>query len=202
MLPPDTDSSNIIERLILVAGQKAADDKESDEDNLANAPQGSKVKPPTLAMSKNPTGTQMSENTNQNEGTQQQNADKAAAILMSNYQETKRSDLKDRVKKLVETGRVSGEYADKKLYPQVTGFKMSLDMVDDSGQMPTPDVENLIEALESANPLTGKSIQMSMPAGSEAVENPFEGVNMEGEHEPSEEDMDKLLDNLFTGTSL
>jgi hypothetical protein len=145
-LPEDTTRENFLVSLKLVLTQKLADKREqSTEQGIDQRPQDAKVQSPSLAMS-------------QTVATPDLKTDSATIILMNMLLKDKRKSLKDRVNKLVETGRLAKAYAEKNLYPRIDAFKMSASDLTADGSFPTSPVEDLISGLEEAIPLAGPSL--------------------------------------------
>lgn len=147
-LPEDVTRENFLQSLKLVLTQKLADQREQKtEDSVRQRPEGAVSKSPSIAMSK----------TNQSTESNSQSTSKTDVILMSMLNKNKRKELKDRVKRLVETARIGKEYADK-LFARVDAFAMSSADINDKGEFNTSSLEDLIEGLEEAMPLTGPSV--------------------------------------------
>jgi hypothetical protein len=173
ILPEDTNRDSLIERLRLVLRQKLADEQkqQQEEESALNRPADGMTKNPSIAMS----GTVK---------TDQQQSNASESILMGMLLKTKRKSLKERVDALVATGKCSKAYADEKLYPKVEGFKMSqADLLEDGTDFKTSTLEELIEGLEAAQPLTGGSItsdpnyNAQRPADSQLMDLPSDAEN-------------------------
>jgi len=78
--------------------------------------------------------------------------------------------LTEKVQKLVDTGRVTKEYADAALVPQISGYQMSFQ----NGEVAKPAVLQVVEALESVPALKPDNFQManSLPGGASIVPPP------------------------------
>lgn len=140
-LPEDTTRENFLDSLTLVLTQKLADQQEQQtQEPLTMRPNDANTQTPSIAMSQTVT------------------PNKSEAILMSMLNKSKKKELKDRIDKLVGTGRTSKDYADKVLYPRCEAFAMSASDLTDKGDFNKSSLEELIEGLEAATPLVGPSL--------------------------------------------
>lgn len=129
-LPPDTNAENLIERIVSTGGQKLADLEQ------ANKGTESTTVPPEGAASQ-PTPVALSEQHKQ---------------LMTLATRTQQEGLVQRIHGLIQTGRVSQDFATKNLLPLVNGFQLSLDQL---GQPVVSPLETTLTALEAQpSPLT------------------------------------------------
>lgn len=191
-LPESTTRETLVKDLILILTQKIVDQQQQQEEmmGMGQQPQGSQVRNPSIAMSTvTPAPVQPS--------SEPSALDKRLALLMSNLGGEKKTSLKDRIKKLIATGRCGKDYADKNLLPQVESFVMG--EMDDAGNFAKQPIEVVIEALESAQPLAMGSLLedpqglTDAPEGYDVQEPPAE--LFAGENAAlSDEQMDTLLD--------
>ena len=140
-LPEDTTRENFLDSLILVLTQKLADQQEAKtQEPLTMRPNDAATQSPSIAMSETVAPS------------------KSDAILMSMLNKSKKKELKERIDKLVGTGRTSKDYAEKALYPRCEAFAMSAADLNDKGEFNKTPLEELIEGLEAATPLVGPSL--------------------------------------------
>lgn len=140
-LPEDTTRENFLDSLTLVLTQKLADQQEQQtQEPLTMRPNDANTQSPSIAMSQTVT------------------PNKSEAILMSMLNKSKKKELKERIDKLVGTGRTSKDFADKMLYPRCEAFAMSAADLNDKGDFNKSSLEELIEGLEAATPLVGPSL--------------------------------------------
>lgn len=150
-IPEDTTRENFLQVLKIVLTQALASDQEAQKDEQLNTrPSDGQTKTPSIAMTQ--TVQKTAEPVTQ---------DKAAAILMSMLVKDKKKVLKERIAKLISTGRVGKAYADANLYPKAEAFSMSASDLTESGEFPKGSLEDLLDGLEQATPLVGESLLSS-----------------------------------------
>jgi hypothetical protein len=183
-MPPTTDRDNFIANLSVCLRQKAADkqEQEKEQEALTQRPAGANTNAPSIAMSQQASG-----NVN--------SSDAVLAVMMSNLVKTKKGSLKERIDRLVATGRVRKDYADSRLYPKVEALIMSPEQVMAAkGEIPRDGVEDLIEALEETQPLAGGAMSdnsaahWGRPPGADV-----EGVPNEGTPDIAQVDADEII---------
>lgn len=164
-LPEDTTQENFFERAGIAIRQKLASEihdktSEDEEEVTTSDPSGKTPSGAPIAMSANTT-----------------NYEKQTALLFSNYLASKRGTLKDRVKKLVSSGRISAKYAEEFLTPKVEALTLSntsVDELDENGNLPETEIEKLVSGLESASAedLTQKGATNSEQPSGDKLEPP------------------------------
>lgn len=192
-LPEDTTRENFLESLTLVLTQKLADQQEKDQqEEVTDRPNDASTKTPSIAMSE----------TTQKTESQAPKQDAASAILMNMLLKDKRKALKDRVQKLIETGRVGKSYAEKTLLPKIEAFSMSATDLTAAGDFPKTAVEELIEGLEEAIPMVGESlveqgISYDIPLDAEKQVPPQDVISGSAIADLSADQADEILDSTF-----
>lgn len=79
-----------------------------------------------------------------------------ALALTQQFIDQRKNGLKDRINKLVETGRCNKEYAEATLYPEVDKYQLSLG---DGAQFQKNNIDMLVESLEQLEPKVEPSTQ-------------------------------------------
>lgn len=181
-LPPTTTREDFITNLNLCLRQKAADQQEQqkEQDSLTTRPQDAQTKGPSIAMSLTSNGfIPMTEAAKPNAAPT--SSDTLLVLFMSNMVKDRKKSLKDRVTALVSSGRCTQKYATEKLLARIETFTMSAEMLQTAGgdaSKVRDAVEDLIEGLEQAQPLTGNSLydddaaDFQVPAGATVNEPP------------------------------
>lgn len=187
-LPEDTSRDNFLQSLKLVLTQKLADQRESSqEDGVTQRPTDAVAKSPSIAMTQ--VVTPAAPNT-------------VEAILMGTLIRDKKKALTERVSKLISTGRVGKDWAEKNLLTKIAGFSMSATEITKDGEFPKGLVEELIEGLEQATPLVGSIIEEAKPGANDVpldgtVENmPVDVLTGSAAQDLSNADMDEILDSV------
>lgn len=184
-LPEDTNAETFFDRLATALRQKRIDLRNKDDEGIFKIPKkGREANPPIVAMSMtkahyeallkatNPqTGKPYTAEELQALGIAEPSAlddkdlenpvvkglVKANSLLMSHINSEERRKREQRIASLVESRRITREYADKTLRPMLESFKMSFD----EGGKSIPDpLDMVLDAIEQmpANPLTSKIV--------------------------------------------
>lgn len=187
-IPEDTTRENFLQVLKIVLTQALASDQESEkEESLTNRPDDGQTRTPSIAMSK----------TIQTDAPK---TDSATAILMSMLVKDKKKGLKERIQKLVNSGRVGKKYADENLFPKADAFSMSASDLNESGEFPKGSLEDLIEGLEQATPLVGESLIDSgnglndVPTDADVQDMPQDVITGTAVNDLSEKQMDDMME--------
>ena len=140
-LPEDTNQENFWERAIVAIRQQLASNasEEADkEESLTAQPKGQTPTGAPVAMSATNSSTPKVE--------------KQATLLFSQYLASTRKSLSERIDALVKRQVVTSEWAETNLRPKVkeiTLSNVSLDNLNEEGQLPPSEVESVVSALES-----------------------------------------------------
>lgn len=185
-LPEETTRENFLDSLILVLTQKLADQQESQkEEGVNQRPNDAQTKSPSIAMSDTLTKPSAVE-----------------AILMSQIVGGRKKELKDRVAKLLATGRTSKAFADTVLLPRIEAFSMSAADLNDKGEFGKTLLDDLIDGLEAATPLVGPSMLDTgdglndVPLDAESQSLPADVIVGTQVNDLSAAQSDEILDNL------
>lgn len=157
-LPDDTNETNVLERLLVAARQKCVAKPQQQQQQPPQPPQPkpapSLKKPPEGAV-KEPTGVTMSTTPNPNPTPSPEHA-----LLMSQVEALKAQNAQltgllmgseanaraARIAGLLQSGRITKEYADKFLTPHLAGFQMSFGA---DGKPAKHVLDSLLEAVEA-----------------------------------------------------
>tara|TARA_R110002020_G_scaffold62712_2_gene167496 strand:+ start:1230 stop:2516 length:1287 start_codon:yes stop_codon:yes gene_type:complete len=170
-LPDDTGEDNFMERLLTALRQKKVSESPDEEEVLTNQPEGAKEQPAPVAMAQ--------EKQETNVDAQQDSQDQGAVDLVMSHPKYKAAQqtiqfllnhlggqqkqaLSSRRNALIESGKITEDYATKHLDPAIDGFSMSFG---DDGHANACSAETIMEALESAPSLTGSLLTGSDKSG-------------------------------------
>lgn len=199
-LPPDTDATNLVDRLCTAAyalrGQKdqtgsvSQPPEESEEENpIAMAITQQQL---DEAVAKTRKDTELAFST-------QMDALKSQLSARDSYAANQRKgDYKKRIEALINTGRCAKEYGEKTLLPMVDAYAFS---VDDKGTPTLAPIDIALNALEAlpqpqgVNPFTGQAFS-TPPDGSAPADRPMPLSN----EDVSEEEAEKTVDAFFKNT--
>lgn len=123
-LPPDTNPENLIERIVSTGGQMLADAEKAKagEESVTTPPPGAVAQPAPVALSEQHTQ------------------------LISLATKTNQEGFIQRIHALINTGRISQDFATKELLPLINGYQLSLDK---TGQTIAGSLETTLKALEA-----------------------------------------------------
>jgi len=163
-LPDDTSEDNFMERLLTALRQKKVSESPDEEDSLTNQPEGAKEQPAPVAMAQEKQETNVDvQQDDQDQGAvdlvmshpKYKAAQQTIQFLMNHLSGQQKNALTSRRTALIESGKITEDYATKHLDPVIAEFSMSFGA---DGQSSACPAETIMEALESAPSLTGSSL--------------------------------------------
>lgn len=160
-LPDDTGEDNFMERLLTALRQKKVSESPDEEELITKQPEGAKEQPAPVAMAQEKQETNVDvQKDEQDQGAvdlvmshpKYQAAQKTIQFLLNHLGDQQKQTLSSRRNALIESGKITEDYATKHLDPAIAEFSMSFG---DDGQSNACPAETIMEALESAPSLTG-----------------------------------------------
>lgn len=174
VFPVDTDESNFMERLLTLLINLP---EEEEDEGLK------KTRPKEDEDSEELSPTVMSTETD----------NKKTTALIGAALTAKKQQLKGRVDSLVKSGRYGRKSADEKLIPQIDALAMSLDDLDDEGNMPTFPIEMALDVLEEKPSLIEKNEEEAPTDADELDAGDLDGPDGK---EMTPEEVNSILDSL------
>jgi len=134
-LPGDTTEFNFLDRLLTILTSLP---EEEGEEDLTGKPLGAQVQSSPVIMS------------NENENLEKIEALEARAnkLLAAHLDQVKKV-FTERIKNLIQKGKIGKDYAEKQLFPAVEGLVMSLDDMSETGEFAKTPLEMSLDMLDS-----------------------------------------------------